>query len=196
VPSLTLPLGARVIATCDPALHWQAESVLQLFEELEATGNPIVAGRSIPLGWSQLSVRTRGDDLVLCEPRFEGDPFAELNDDITRTLAVLVEQAALAQHLGVASQPTAFHAELIVACGALTTARIYCERSETGWYIGPTEHAGGELDCETLPVYRLVQLRPALLAVLALPVGYLVAFDGDAIEAVLDASDTNLWRPS
>jgi hypothetical protein len=186
-----MPLGTRVIATCDPALDLQAESVLHLFEEIEAMGSPILAGRSIPLGWSKLSVHARGDDFVLCEPRFDGDPFVEVSDDITQTLSVIVEQTAITQRLGVASQHTAFHDEVVVAVGALDLPRIYCERSETGWYIGPRDHEG-VLDCETLRVYQLLQLRPAVLSVLALPVGYLVAFDGDSIETVLDAANTNL----
>ncbi|MEO8706155.1 MAG: hypothetical protein ABI867_39360 [Kofleriaceae bacterium] len=197
MPSLTLPLGARVIATCDPSLDFEARSVLQLFEEFESTGSPILDGRSIPFGWSQLSVHARGDDLILCEPRFDGDPFVEVSDDITQTLSVLVDQAALVQRLGVASQPTAFHDEIVVACGALDQPRIYCERSESGWYIGRSDaDAEGEVECETLRVYQLLQRRPALLAVMALPVGTLVAFTGDSIEAVLDERDTDLWHPS
>jgi hypothetical protein len=192
VPSLKLHLGARtLVARCDPSLHFEAESVLRLVGELESSGNVIADGARIPLGWSRLSVHTRGDDLVLCEPQFDGDPLADVRDDITQTLAVLVEQASFVQELGTASQPTQFDDELTVACGVLAEPRIYCERREAGWYIGPRDREG-ELDCVNLRVYELLELRPAVLRVLALPVGTLVAFDGDVIETVLDASDRDL----
>jgi hypothetical protein len=44
-------------------------------------------------------------------------------------------------------------------------------------------------------VYQLLHRRPVVLSVLALPVGYLAAFDGDSIETVLDTNDHNLWQP-
>jgi hypothetical protein len=185
----------------------EAESVLQLVSQLDASGSAIVDGASIPLGWSQLTVRARdhrrevSDDLVLCEPRFDGDPRTELRDDITQTLAVLRAQATFVQRIGAASQPTAFDREVTVACGVLHQRRLFAERREatgdhdSGWFIGPRD-LPGDVECTTVRVYELLMLRPALLQVLALPVGYLVAFDGDDVETVLDTHDRDLWASS
>jgi hypothetical protein len=48
-----------------------------------------------------LALRRRGDDLLVCEPDFGGDPFTEVREDVTCTLAVLVGQAAVINRLGV-----------------------------------------------------------------------------------------------
>jgi hypothetical protein len=205
VNCLRLQLGTRtLVARCDPALHLEAESVLYMLGQIESLGNPFLDGARIPFGWSQITFRERtANELTLCEPRFDGDPFAEDTDDITQTLSVLVEQTAIAQRLGVASQPTPFHHLITVACGALEQPRIYVERKaqtgadDSGWYIGPWDVLPeAELDCETLHVYELLYRRPAVLSVLALPRGTIIAFDGDSIETVLDNRDVNLWQPS
>ena len=193
-------IGARtLVACCDPALHIQAESVLHLLGELAEHGS-LREGSRIRLGLSQLTVRARDNQLLLLQPRFEAD-VRELSDDITQTLSLLADQAALAQQLGVAIQPTSFDHRMVVACGALAHAHIYLERSEptddndSGWYIGPADEPG-EVECEHRRVYELVRERPALLRVLGLPSGYLVAFEGDAIKTVLDTRDQDLWAAS
>lgn len=210
MPRLKLHLGAcTVVARCDPSLFLEAESVLQLLERLESSGSSIVHGTQVPLGWSQLTIRARDerrgsddkDDLVLCEPRFDGDPTTELREDITQTLAVLRAQATFVQKIGAASQPTAFDREVTVACGVLHQRRIFAERREpasehdSGWFIGPRD-LPGDVECTTLRVYELLHHRSALLSVMALPVGYLVAFDGDDVETVLDTHDRDLWATS
>lgn len=194
VHSLKLQLGARtVIARCDPDLAVHAASVLELLGELASCGPALEPGAAIPLGWSRLSLEPRGEDLVVCEPRFDGDPFAETRDDITRTLAILVEQAALVEELGVASQPTPFDARLAVAVGALAGRRILVERRADGWFVGPADgEPDADLECEPLHVYELLGRRPAVLRVLALPVGYLAVLDGDTLETVLDDQDREL----
>jgi hypothetical protein len=144
VHSLKLQLGSRtLVARCDPALHIEAESVLRLLLEIESHGKPLREESLIPLGWSRLSLRARGDELVVCEPRFDGDALAEVNEDITRTLSVLVDQAALTQRLGTASQLTAFDRTITVACGVLDQRRIYVERREPTTAVRTLRHDVG-----------------------------------------------------
>ena len=182
----------RAAPRCAPELALHAESLLQLLGELESCGPALADGARIPLGWAQLSVRAQGDDLVLCEPRFAGDPFVEVHEDITQTLAVLVEQAALAQRLGVALEPIAFDATVFVACDALAAHQIYAERRPEGWYIAAIDGDREELECEPLRVFELIARRPSLSSVLGLPTGFLVSFDGDEIDTVLDDRDARL----
>ncbi|HEU0033533.1 MAG TPA: hypothetical protein VFQ53_23035 [Kofleriaceae bacterium] len=196
-------VGARLlVAKCDPALHYHAESVLRLLDELDAAGCRLDDGTHITLGWSRLSLRAEAGQLVVCEPRFDGNALVETRDDITRSLAILVEQSSLVSHLGVASQPTAYDQWITVAVGALDQPRCYAERQHTddpddsGWYIGPSDPSKLEVECERIRAYELLHRRPALLPALALPTGYLIAFDGASIEAVLDDADCDLWHPS
>jgi hypothetical protein len=45
-------------------------------------------------------------------------------------------------------------------------------------------------------VYQLLKLRPSLLQALAIPRGYLVVFNGDEIEAVLNEEEIDIWEGS
>lgn len=57
---------------------------------------------------------------------------------------------------------------------------------DSGWYIGPEDQARALGSYEAILVYQLLALRPALMKVLALPVGYLVVCDRNRIEAILN----------
>ena len=80
----------------------------------------------------------------------------------------------------------------------LDLRRIYMHRRkpvserDSGWYIGPADDIGEPTDptqLDAIYVYRLLNLRKALLRVMALPPEYIVVFDDDEIEAVVDPSN-------
>jgi hypothetical protein len=78
---------------------------------------------------------------------------------------------------------------------------VYAQRQapkegDSGWYIGPVDDPGGPPDSDELETRHLFQFlgaRPSLLDIVALPEGYIVVFDGETIEAVLDPDDQNVW---
>ena len=45
-------------------------------------------------------------------------------------------------------------------------------------------------------VFQLLAERHRLLDMMSLPPGFVVVWDGDVIEAVLDPDDNNLWDPT
>lgn len=47
---------------------------------------------------------------------------------------------------------------------------------------------------ESLYAYELLQIRPALLKVLALPYHYLAVMDDEQIHAILNENDENIWE--
>lgn len=189
-------LGSRrLVACCAPAQALAADALLRLLGELESCGPTLVDGARVPMGWCELAVVAEGDDLVLREPRFATDPFIEFADDISQTLAIVADQAAFAEQLGVARQPTAFDDVIAVAPGSLGVHRIFAERRASGWVVGTrdgTDEPPAD-DWIHLHVFELLALRPALLRVLSLPLGYLVALEGDVIETVLDDHDATIF---
>ncbi|UCD75885.1 MAG: hypothetical protein JSV91_02990 [Phycisphaerales bacterium] len=93
--------------------------------------------------------------------------------------------------------------KVVVAENALEGRRIYLERTadtspgDSGWFVGtvPDEaEADQDQACVAMTVSEMLQHRPALRDVLALPAGYLAVFGGDALMAVLNARDEDLWK--
>lgn len=201
----TRPVGrATLVVQCSSALAAQAEWLLDTIGAFAQEGKGLADGVRVQVGWSLLTLQQRDAGLVVCEPAFADDPASGLSEDLTTTLTVLAQQRDILARLGVTGQPAVFNEKIVLYRGALDVEHIYLERNaptpgDSGWYIGPVE--GGEADedadpndvYEAILVYHLLRTRPSLLQVLALPPGYLVVFQGQQIEAVLDESGVNVW---
>jgi len=106
-------------------------------------------------------------------------------------------QAALAG-CGLARMAVADDDKVVVSRAAWQSARVYLERvrgvvsGDSGWYIGGAdEHAAAAYD--GVRAADVLAARPDWRAVLELPAGCLVVFDGAALVAVLDPQDAVLW---
>jgi hypothetical protein len=196
----TAEIGLNTVAVrCKASLEAQADWLLGLLYKLWTQGVPIEDGRSIQFGWSILSLRRESSGLlVVHEPDYSRNPFQDTRGDISCTIEVQENQNALAKRLKVDALPALFQDKVVLAQGCLSIPHIYLERNtnppkgDSGWYIGPCESADKRPELEALYVYELLQRRPSLLQSLALPPGHLVVFQGDEIEAILDASNTNI----
>src|SRR5262249_23483535 len=144
-------------------------------------GKGLADGVTVQFGWSVLTLRQRGGELLVCEPDFGGDPFTEVREDVTCTLAVLVGQAAVINPPGVEPVEVRFDETVLLAKGCLAQRRVYLQRSaprpgDSGWYVGPVDGpAPGQKaeDFETLYVFELLSRRAALLQGLGLPPAFL-----------------------
>lgn len=188
-----------VVVRCSTALVIQAEWLLGLLHRLWVQGVPIDAGKKIQLGWSILSFRQESPGLlVVCEPDFSRNPFLDTRDDVSCTLSVQQAQNTFAKQIQVEILPVSFQDKVVIAKGSLSTSHIYLERNadpkkgDSGWYIGPCEPTSSPPDLEAVYVYELLQLRPSVLQCLGLPPGYLVVFQDEEIETVLNADNKNV----
>jgi hypothetical protein len=192
--------GQTLVARCDDAFAQQAESVIALFKRLHEEGRVLRDGFRVRFGWSLLTLRGHGSQLIVCEPDFSSDPLTNVREDITVTLSVLVQQSSVLNRLGVEGEDASFRYKLVISKGVLNIPHIYLERKEStteddsGWYIGPVEDPEEEPGYESLYVYQLLDSRPQLLQVLTLPRGYLAVFNGVEIEAILNESEENVWE--
>jgi hypothetical protein len=198
----TLQAGdVRLVTCCDDAFAEPANSLLQAVASFRGRGKGLNDGVTIQFGWSILTLRRQGDELLICEPDFSGDPLTEVREDVTCTLAVLVGQAALINRLGVEPVEVRFDESVLVARGCLADRRVFLQRGDpspgdSGWYVGPVDSPAPEQKAEnfeSLPVFELLSRRASLLQVLGLPPGYLTVFDGDEIDAIFDEQDRNVW---
>lgn len=189
-----------LVAHAADALAPQAEWLLKTLEGLLDGGKRLTEGGRVQVGWSFLTLRLRDNELVVCEPDFDGDPFSGVREDVTLTLTVIGQQNEVLARVGAAGVASSFQDKIVLLKGCLEEPHIYLERNhsapegDSGWYIGPVDghDVGGDYDA--IYVYQLLRLRPELLQVLSLPPGYLIVFDGVKIKAVLDESEQDVWN--
>jgi hypothetical protein len=142
-------------------------------------GKGLADGVTVRFGWSVLTLRQQGGQLVVHEPDFGGDPLRGVREDVTCTLRVLVGPAAVLNRLGVEPTEVRFDDRVVVARDCLEDRRVYLQRSEpkpgdSGWYVGPLDSPAPEPkpeNFESLYDYELFRQRPALSRVLGLPPG-------------------------
>ncbi len=89
--------------------------------------------------------------------------------------------------------------KVIIAKVKEPVGRYYLERirctdsADSGWYIGPPAAEAVE-GYEAIRVADLLELKPAWLDVVTLPVGSLVIVDGNSIEALIDPADNLIYE--
>jgi hypothetical protein len=192
----------NVVAVCSQDLEEQVRGLLTKLDELNEIGPAIQDGSTVLFGWSLLTLRGGVDELVICEPNFDGDPFHDFLPQVEHTLRILIQQIALLKLIGAEGVEACYQDKVVIAKGCLGTERIYLERtstdadSDSGWFVGEVEGRETKYTVEELEaiyVYHVFQIRRALMKVLALPPGYMVVFCGDNIEAIFDADGSSVW---
>jgi hypothetical protein len=194
---LTTRIGSKLVAVnCQGALRPQCKWLLGYLRE---TFSPKVEqlrdGFKLQVGWSTLCLREQDGELLVCEPDYRGDPFTRWHDDITSTLTVQAQQNDILKQTGAEGVAALFQHKIVLANGCLAEQRIYLHRTkgsppgDSGWYVGPVTKSKDQPVYEAMYVYQLLQQRPALLQVLALPPGFMVIFDGDKIEGWRSGED-------
>jgi hypothetical protein len=192
----------NVVAVCGQDLEEQARGLLAKIDELNEIGPAIQDRTTIMFGWSLLTLRGGADELVICEPDFDGDPIHDYLPQVEHTLRILIQQIALLNLIGAEGVEARYMDKVVIAKGCLGTERIYLERTatdafgESGWFIGEVEGKETKYTVEELEaiyVYQIFQVRRALMKVMALPPGYMVVFRGDNIEAIFDADGSSIW---
>lgn len=210
--------GKTVLVQCDSRLEAQAEWLLKTIEDIsEETKDAIRDGWTLEIGFSVLALVERDGMFVVCEPDYDDDPFENVVEDVSRSLWVVVMQNEVGEVTGTSEyfKIPRFDETVVLRKGVLEEERIVLQRDEaeedesgvegaevidSGWYIGGAdddeEGSDDEEDYEACYVYELLESRPMLLSVLALPTDYVVVFNGEDIEAIYDEEDENVWNPA
>ncbi|OWK42308.1 hypothetical protein [Fimbriiglobus ruber] len=185
--------SGTLVAMCDDEVEDLTLEMLQVVAGFEGRGRGLANGVRVQFGWSELTLKHVDGEIVVHEPDFAEDPEGGLRDDVTCTVTVSAAMAGTVQAVGVVPVDLRFDDALAIAPGCLEEPDLYLLRSaprgeNSGWFIGPanappgSEEAGAEF--EGRYVWELLHERPALLAALALPPGYLVLFSGDEMVSV------------
>jgi len=185
--------GRLLRARCAERNAHRASSALAAFER-----GSIAPGATLRFGWSALRLRDIGNALDVLEPDFDAWPRAQRwRDGIDVTLDIAEAQARLLRRTGVDSDDAAFDEALLAVPGAVDSPRVFLRRVEavaaddSGWLLGPLddpESLSRADELEPVAIAALVARRPALLAPLMLPVGFIAIVVGASVQQVLDGA--------
>lgn len=179
--------GVTVAASCSEEAARQAEWFLNQVEEMTRRGLVLRDGAAIDFGWVELTLRKEADALVVCQPDFRAPLPLPLTTDITHALQVQGEQLSVARTVGVRPVFAKHRQVVLVAEAAWTAKRVMLSRfraitaEDSGWTAlakdvqGPTRQ---------VKLYELLEKKRGWLQALALPPGYVVELNNDAIAAV------------
>lgn len=195
--------GRKFIATCSKEyLSPQAEWLLALFEEIEAERGTLTHGMRIQAGWTMYTLVERDGAVEIVAPDYNSDPFSKITHDLSTSLSVQLAQNHILEIYGIEGEFCLFQDKIVVAKGVFTEEKVYLERStcsddrgtkgDSGWYLGPVKKNNENIELEAYYIYQLLNLRPSLLKALAVARGYLVVFEGEEIEAVLDENNNRI----
>jgi hypothetical protein len=92
-----------------------------------------------------------------------------------------------------------------VEAGAWDAGKIYLERvpdaddgssaGDSGWYLARADGEASADPALSMTVGSLLQGRPDLTELLALPAGYLIVMDMTSVSAILDEKGKDVWAP-
>ncbi len=187
----------EIIAYCSEKYEVQVGSLLNKVIELNNKGPKIENGTSIFFGWSRLVVIEKSGKLILHEPDFIGNPFKDYLPQVDITLEIAAQQASFLNHLKVEGVDIKYSDKIITIKDCLERGRIYLERSEikdegdSGWYIAEIDDTIKE-EYDTIYSYQLLQKRPILMQLLALPPGFLVVVDNNEIIQVFNSKGEDI----
>ncbi|MGN6526003.1 MAG: immunity protein Imm33 domain-containing protein [Burkholderiaceae bacterium] len=192
----------RLVVDCGEDLAKPAQGLLRMLARGDGADAPLHDGLLVEFGWAPLRLVQRDGALEVWEPDFARDPAAGFHPGADTVLRVLAKQAAVVHACGARAQATRWNELVHADRAALAAPRLALVRmaaataGDSGWRLG-APRGGSDLPAGTqpdpLPAWRLLHERHGAMKVLALPVGYSVVLDGDAIAQVRDGAGRGVW---
>ena len=190
-----LDMGAMsVLLDCDERLRDRGRAVLNKLAELNRQGPALHDGSRVRFGWTVLTLRSENENLRVFEPDYLGDAFHDLNRNLDLTLEVIADQVAVLRRENCEGLDARFDQFVLGGPGAVEAADIFLTRrdpvseDDSGWFLGDMaklESASKEEEIQAVRVFELLRRRRSVLKVLALPPGYAVVMQGNAIENIM-----------
>jgi hypothetical protein len=185
---------------CSTDLRHAAETMLSDLAAMHGNGPAFMDGSTVLFGWVLLKIRRKGRVVTVCEPDFRNHSITDHVPAVDVTLTVLRDQHRLVNHVNCAAMATLYTDAIVIEQGSLDEPSIYLERqppvkeNDSGWFIGYKDRILGK-NCgyDSIPAYRLLDIRPELMQVLSFPVRYMALFHGRFLQSVLDPENIPVW---
>jgi len=192
--------GNTVVVHCDERFAPQADSLLEVWAGLEGKGKGVAGGVSLRFGPAFFVLRQVGTELVVHQPDVQKDPANDLTDDVSSSLWAIAAQMQVGRTVGALGKGLDFRQKIVIPKDRMRERRLYVRNDgppaelDSGWSVGtldgPEPTAG---DFTAVPIYDLFRLRPSLIPLLGLPVGYLAVVDGDELSSIANEKDEEVW---
>lgn len=192
--------GTVIRLACEEAAAPWAPLLLGALEGLPASS--FRDGCRVQMGFSLFGLQAEEGGFRVLTQDYEGRPLEAWTDDLTIALWVMVEQGVLVRKCGVQRKTLRFDDEVIVADGALDAPDVSLQHyldagdGQPGWVMEAlAEDEDGELaevpasGYTALQAWQLLQQRPGLIQLLALPLGYMAVFHEDRLVCLIDPDD-------
>jgi tetratricopeptide (TPR) repeat protein len=166
------------------------ERMLEHVAKLEHEAPGLADGTVIQYGWTCLTLRKQGSDLVLCEPDWSVEPRTNHQEHVSFSAMQLVQAGIIRNLTGDTPRDCSCHDTIFIERGALRASRTIMVRTkpnsegDSGWSLRCSvedKYCGADV-----PLTVLVAAAPHLLKVVGLPVGWRAFFENDRLDQVLD----------
>ncbi|OYN89433.1 immunity protein Imm33 domain-containing protein [Parenemella sanctibonifatiensis] len=189
-----------LLATVSTEFTDMAQSLLGVFEGQAAN---LRDGYILQFGWGPIFLESEGEALRLTTPDYAGDAENDRTQDLTGAIRIQVSQMWLPSASGVRPQEMHFHKEILIQRGWEEMEDFEASRQPSrheifsGWFISDTSERDEPYphdDILKVPAWQVVQRRPMLAQVLAMPDETLtILLDGEVDRVVLLRGDDSEW---
>lgn len=195
-------IGDEVVTVaCADDIAFQADWLLDCLSRLHGSGRTVAEGGRLQIGGTFISFRRLpSNELAVCVPDVEADPFKDETTDVSGALRTLFKQIAFAQQMEVEPVATSFQDKVVIDQGCLSSDNLFMVRSlpdaangDSGWFIGRQGPREPAPEVEAIFAFQLLKRRPELSKALGLPAGFMVMVDAAGISAVTDADNRVLF---
>lgn len=185
--------GTQIRATALPDLEPQTAGLISQFEELSDEWRD---GFTLQIGWAPLWLREDDDGFTILTRDFQGDPRTASTADLTLAIQVMSSLLQTADAAGVEPMDVMWDDRVICIDGWDKADLIQLTREaehrvgDSGWLVDTSppssrdEPSADELTA--IPVWRMLQLRPAVARAFSLPSTTATLVKGDHIVAIFD----------
>lgn len=188
--------------SCDDSLESHGEWAADIVTNFKDKPPGIEDGVIIQFGWAPLKLIELNNELALCEPDYLGNAFKNFKPDISTTLWTIVSQINFISDLDCEPLDFRFDDKVLFKKGCLSSDKLFAVREEhqsgdSGWYIGPDnkkdEGPPSADELEAIYAFQLLEIKPHLLNVMLLPVGWVVIWDDLQITGIINDKNETVF---
>ena len=185
--------GTPIRATALPDVEPQVRGLINQFEEFADEWRD---GFTLQIGWAPLWLREDDDGFTILTRDFPGDPRTASTEDLTPAIWMMVSLMHTAQTAGVDPEDVSWDERVFCINGWDKAEMLQLVRTDdrdvnsSGWFVDTSPPASTDEpeadEMVAIPVWRMLQLRPAVARAFSLPSTTVTLVKGDHIVAIFD----------
>lgn len=185
--------GTEIRATALAEVEPQVAGLISQFEEFSDEWRD---GFTLQIGWAPLWLRDEDGGFTIVTRDFRNDPRTASTEDLTLTIQVMLSLLHTARIAGVDPEDVAWNERVFCINGWDEADLIQLVRTDdraedsSGWFVDTSPPASSDEpeadEMTAIPVWRMLQLRPAVARAFSLPSTTVTLVKGDRITAIFD----------